>query len=136
MERTRFEQIIDAYGANPERWPAAERNEGELSLNFAASAALAEARQLDAILDADPVPLAATDLRERVALAMQTQPVRMLRASSRPRWAMVAGLAAACVCGISIGMLFGRDLAARQYEATALAVIEGDDVAGWNLPAP
>lgn len=58
MKLGRFEAILDAYGADPGRWPEHERADA-LALtrsSVVAARALAEARRLDAALDAWKVP--------------------------------------------------------------------------------
>ncbi len=52
--------VIDAHGADPARWPEAERNGLELlARSPQAAGALAEARALDAVLAKAPMPAAA-----------------------------------------------------------------------------
>ena len=50
----RFTEMIDAYGAEPRRWPAAERSAALAfaSADAAAAALLRDAAALDALLDA------------------------------------------------------------------------------------
>lgn len=54
----RFSAIVEAYGSDAARWPAAERMEALslLAASAEAQALVAEARQLDAALGAQPVP--------------------------------------------------------------------------------
>ncbi len=56
MTMDRFQAIIEAYGANPERWPSAERDRGEAFVANSPEAAqyVAQARLLDDMLDAAP----------------------------------------------------------------------------------
>src|SRR5690606_29901660 len=82
MTPERFETLIAAYGADPRRWPEAER---EAALAFAegdprAQTALAAERRLDALLDRAEAPRAAPELvarfaatprRERLSIAGQ-----------------------------------------------------------------
>ncbi|MCW5729375.1 MAG: hypothetical protein KIT20_01360 [Alphaproteobacteria bacterium] len=113
MRLERLQQIIDAYGADPARWPGAELAAAEalLARSAEARAALAEARRLDDMLDAwtapAPDPWAAQriagaahelaqrrpGLRERLAALLPFEPV----------WPQLAGLAAALVIGFFIG---------------------------------
>ena len=68
MSLARFRALLDAYGADPDRWPAEERD--------AAHALLAQSpeaqrwrdasAQLDAILDRAPAPTASPELIERI----------------------------------------------------------------------
>jgi hypothetical protein len=56
MTLDRFRAIVAAYGADPARWPAAERAAGEalLTVSVEAQALLGEAAPFDAALDALP----------------------------------------------------------------------------------
>lgn len=129
MDRQRFEQIIEAYGADPRRWPVAEREAAlrwlEATSDPGQAVALAEARVLDRVLDGAAAPAISDQLRARVATS--------LRAGS-PRWSWVASLAAACLAGISVALLFGMDLATRQYEVQVLSVLQGDGISEWIPP--
>ena len=103
----RFTAIVEAYGAEPNRWPEAER---EAAVAFAehnpqvAQGCLMEARQLDAMLDLGReviTPDMAEDLHYR-AMARFTfaPPARVQRAPVI--WASL-GLAA-CLAGAVIGV--------------------------------
>lgn len=100
MNRERFEQLLDAYGADPERWPSAERAEGGA---YAAAHAdevaglLAEARGLDAVMDNARETLKPDPARVAAIVAKAPKP-----ASGVPqvaRWA----LAACAVLGVTLG---------------------------------
>ncbi len=101
----RFRAIIDAYGAEPRRWPDAERAAALAYLEANPQEAwLDEARGLDAMLDLLAEPVSAElveDLHYR-AMARFTLPQ-----STRPRAAPViwAGLGlAACLAGAVLGV--------------------------------
>jgi hypothetical protein len=128
MTFERLTSLIDAYGAEPERWPADERAAGLLLLaNSAEARAYAhEAAALDALLDR--VPLRPTVTVDPAALA-----ARIVRAPARPApkqpsfavrwgfgfgWANIAALAAAGIVGFMVGW---TDLTAVTTATTATA---------------
>lgn len=100
MDKARFEAITAAYGAEPRRWPAAERAAAEA---YAAREGvdLSGARALDALLDAAPAPAPANDLLAARILAARRKPTMRLN----PAWAL-----AACMIG---GVLIGYGVGAR-----------------------
>lgn len=105
MNRERFEQLLDAYGADPRRWPEAERADALAFRDAHASeeeSALTQARQLDALLDVARETAAPSDL-----LA-----ARVLKAAPKPGsgsigWKPMAALAACAVLGIVAGFGVG-----------------------------
>jgi hypothetical protein len=67
MDARRFEALLDAYGQEPRRWPAAERAAAEaFARTPAGHAALAGVIGLDEWLDAAPAMQPSAALRERV----------------------------------------------------------------------
>lgn len=119
MKLRRFNAIVNAYGAEPERWPERERAAAvELSRSsLAAARSLAEARSFDRALASsamndrvtvDPTRMAA--LRARIAAA--TRPVteswfgRWLGfdLTRSQLWQSAAGLALATVLGFGVGL--------------------------------
>lgn len=100
MDRERFANLLDAYGADFRRWPAEARAQAAAyaAQNADAAALIAEARTLDAVLDA-----ARDGLRPSADLA-----ARILASAPRvqrpgfDRRAMFA-LAACAVFGVLIG---------------------------------
>ncbi len=100
---TRAAEIIAAYGADPARWPDAERTTAlhVVAASPVLSAALAEARVLDADLTAwAQAPLVGVGARAagNAAAAALRRPRPVLR------WAMGTGLAASLAAGL---LLFG-----------------------------
>ncbi len=99
----RFEALLDAYGAEPRRWPADRRAAAEALLKRSpeAQALHASARRLDSLIDAaraEPVP---AHLVGRV-IAAAPQP------RARGGWfggilKPVAGIAFAAVLGLALG---------------------------------
>jgi len=100
MDRERFANLLDAYGADFRRWPAETRAEAAAfaAQNADAAAMVAEARKLDAVLDtarggAAPSP----ELADRI-LAFAPRVVR----PAFGRRALLA-LAACAVFGVVLG---------------------------------
>lgn len=107
MTFARFQAIVEAYGAEPRRWPEAERDAAAAFVRHdpeAAEACLIEARAMDAMLDLAQEPLTPEmeeDLHYRAMahFAFATAP--------KPRRAPViwAGLGlAACLAGVMLGV--------------------------------
>jgi hypothetical protein len=110
----RFRRLIEAYGADPTRWPAGERSRAEALLNRSdrARRLLAEAQALDALLMTDAKPAAderlAAAIVARATAAPQERPLEQPREFrlgwSLPRlWPQAVGLAAAGVLGFVVG---------------------------------
>lgn len=110
----RFTKILAAYGADPARWPDAER---EAARQFAQDDAVAkqlllEAQRLDAALDRMLAPAPALD-PARLATAVMATPQAVPQTGSDPDWAVpwwrwfgwpkLAGLAVAGLLGILVG---------------------------------
>lgn len=103
MDRTRFDAIIDAYGADPRRWPAAERAAAE-TFYAEAGGDISQAAALDEALDAaretpDVHLLAARVLKQRRALRSEPD--------KAARWA----LAACAMIGVAAGFGAGAMVA-------------------------
>jgi hypothetical protein len=71
----RLQQLLDAYGANPERWPAEERVAALalLAHSTEARAQRDEAARLDALLDLVPVVHPSAELARRLLAAAPTE---------------------------------------------------------------
>jgi hypothetical protein len=71
MNRQRLAEIVEAFGASPERWPAAERQAAEalVARSAEARALVAQARELDALLDMAPAALPTSELAGRIMAA-------------------------------------------------------------------
>ena len=140
MNAERLRQLADAYGAEPGRWPAAER-EAALALlaeDRRAERLLFEARKLDAALDASPTPAVSPALRERVLAAaggLGPQPRRRFAGLSPLGWASGLGWAAAAVAGIAIGLSSGQAVTRRMQveavlEQASAAAIDDMEILG------
>ncbi len=113
MNLDRFRDILDAYGAEPARWPEAER---AAALSFAeadaaARAWLDEEVRFDRLLDAAPAAVPSAALAARIAAAAPEQR-RSWRARlaeiwgdlfpGQPLWKPAAGLAFAALIGAAL----------------------------------
>lgn len=106
MDAERFEQLAEAYGGDLNRWPEAERDAAQAFAEVnghAPARVLAEARRLDAALDAVPAPAASDLLRARIISAAPRPAVAWIGFGGRSRWTSWAGLAAACAAGVIVG---------------------------------
>jgi hypothetical protein len=105
MTIERLREILDAYGADPAHWPAAERAAMQtlVATSPGAQAALADAAALDALLAQDR-PVLPTLNPLQIAAMVAASP-RAPRGSWTVRriWPNVAGLAAAAIVGFVIG---------------------------------
>jgi hypothetical protein len=110
MTSKRVSELIAAYGAAPEKWPAAERAAALalLGQNPALRAERQQMARLDAALDRWPSPAPQLD---PVALAAYVSATPQRRASARRSflrfpllaWPNAAGLAAAALAGFLVG---------------------------------
>lgn len=121
----RFEQIIDAYGAEPARWPEAERLQAEALLadNAEARAMVRRAEEIDAWLNAASSH-APSDLLAR----------RVLKAAPGARgggvfgWASATGWAAAAAAGLVLGLSVGQQMALTNQADQAL-----EQASSWSV---
>ena len=110
MDATRFEELIDAYGARLERWPEVER-EAARAYAMASpetSRLLAEALTLDQALDAWTLPPESAALRETIVSAAPGPRARAFVLRPIRLWWAGAGLAAACAMGMVVGANLDR----------------------------
>jgi hypothetical protein len=104
-----FQRLIEAYGADPQRWPATRRADADAFLAAEpdqAAAMLAGERALDEALDVLRPPVVSPTLRDRI-----------LAAAPKPQqagWSVFAGwlrpgvgalMAASCAAGVVAGLL-------------------------------
>lgn len=108
MGLERFQELIDAYGAEPSRWPLAERAGAEalLAVDAQARSLVTDAAALDALLNAAAAPEPSDLLRHRVLRAAP----RARAAISRFGWASGAGWAAAAAAGVLVGVSIGQQM--------------------------
>lgn len=113
MTPERIRALVEAYGADPRRWPDGER---EAARGAADAPLLAEARALDAFLDAAPRPVISAALRDRVIASAADAGLKAGRAArfwmDRLVWATGAGWAAAACAGVIAGVALTQQLTA------------------------
>jgi hypothetical protein len=110
--RTRLAEVLAAYGADPARWPASER-EQLMAVADKEPHLVAEAREIDQVLVRAKSPIvpqgAAARLLERAGLdQLKPKVIALDRARARPgsspwSWGAAAALAASFAFGIFIG---------------------------------
>lgn len=125
MTEQRFQQILSAYGANPERWPVAERDAAR-AYAAANRERLAAALALEAGLDdlLGPAERPASDLLERRILRLlDPLPVWNWRA---PAAAAAAALVVGVMLGFSSGALMTPTDDVETYYADAFTGLDQD----------
>ena len=110
--KTRLAEVLAAYGADPARWPAAERDR-LMALVQSEPGLLAEALEIDRVLARSPLPKipagAAARLMQRAGQerpAANVIPLDRARPKRQPSiwsWGAAAALAASFACGIFLG---------------------------------
>lgn len=125
ITKARVLALVDAYGGDPARWPAQEREaavallSGDRELARAADAA----RRLDLMLDSLPVPQPSPALRVALKeIPERGNPLLEMIAGWFGLWRPAAGLAAAAVLGIVIGVA-NPDLPLPGFETTATTTV-------------
>ncbi len=108
MESRRLAEILDAYGADPGRWPDAERDAVRALLADSAEAtALRDAAAaLDTVLNAVAAPAPSPELMAAILASAAPSGWRSWVAGFwpfGPVWQPVSALATAAVLGIAIG---------------------------------
>ncbi|MEN5146234.1 hypothetical protein [Brevundimonas diminuta] len=116
MTRERFEYLADAYGGDLRRWPQDEREAARAlaASDAAASALLAQADGLDALLDAAPRAVASHALREQVIAAAASAGLGRRRRGGFGvlTWLSGAGWAAAACAGVAFGVVLNAQMTA------------------------
>ena len=138
MTLARLGELLDAYGANPERWPPAER---ETACALLAQSTEAQRRreasaQLDAILNLAPAHAASPALLERI-LAAAPQPASVETATAEQLNA-AANPPALRLASPPVGRRASRHFRAWRYVGAALPLAAAAALVLWLLrePAP
>jgi hypothetical protein len=117
----RFEELLDAYGAAPERWPDAEREPAErlLEQSAAARALWHQSADLDRLLDTEPAASPSPGLAARVLAAAPPR---------RPRriWRRVLVAAVPLAAAASVALWFAGDREPVHQVADTAAVEVGE----------
>ncbi|ABK46028.1 hypothetical protein Mmc1_3543 [Magnetococcus marinus MC-1] len=109
MDEARLQTLIEAYGAQATRWPLFERQEALdlLARKPAMQAILAQAQQLDELLDAAPPALAHGALIGRLLQELPRAPRQRLFTPWWPFervWQPALALAASVLFGVLVGL--------------------------------
>ncbi len=139
MTLERLRAVIEAYGTNPPRWPAAEREAAAalLAESAAARALVTEAAPLDELLDAAPA-IAPTPAMRAAILAMAPRATPRLGDGWRTLvgglggWRLAgAVLAASLVLGIVSGGWLSTGLTTESSPDLLQLALLDDSVAGY-----
>jgi hypothetical protein len=105
MDNDRLDRLLAAYGADPARWPQGERAAAmRLFAERPRPEALAAASRIDGLLDAWVPASASLSLRERIAASAPRPRGEKSVWRSPMFWLSGAGLAAAGVMGLMVGV--------------------------------
>jgi len=137
MTPERFHQIVEAYGAEPRRWPQQERAEAQAWARLhraEADAVLAEAAGLDAWLAADKLDPPGAALRQRV---LDSAPVRQPAAPRRRWWWSGAAVAGVGLLGglagaFAVSFFVLTETVPPVHESTFLTSSFGGESADWS----
>jgi hypothetical protein len=119
MTTARFAALVEAYGGDPARWPAEERDGARalIAADPSARRALDEAAALDAVLDRAPAEPPSAELATRILAAAPVPPAGRARSGRVRRlrdrlagllaglggWQPVGAMAAALILGLVVG---------------------------------
>jgi len=141
MTPERFQQIVDAYGADPRRWPQHERaaaNAWAASNRTQADVWLAQAGHLDAWLSTDEVPPPDASLQQRIlASAPVKRPASRRRKSSRAWWWSGVAVAGVGVLGgmagaLAVSFFVMTEVVPPAHESSYLTSSFGGSSADWS----
>ncbi|SIT46280.1 conserved hypothetical protein [Paraburkholderia ribeironis] len=136
MTPERFQQIIQAYGADPHRWPREERAAAEAwaqSHRAAADAVLSAAADLDAWLAADQLEPPGAALQQRI---VERAPVQRPTARWRLWWSGAAvagvGLLGGVAGALAVSFFVLTESGPVAHESSYLTSSFGGTSADWS----
>jgi len=138
MQPERFRDLVDAYGADPLRWPAEERAAMEAfrAANPQAEVWCRDAQRLDLVLAAYPV--GSLDLVERVVESVPRSPLERCLAWILPSehtlwWRPALAAALPLALGIGIGLTSGAESgsAAMDWASLEQGLLDGGTESAW-----
>ena len=136
MDDDTFEQSLDHFGPDLERWPDPQANAARTLLQRSASARelLAEARALDAVLD-DLLPFveAPLGLRSRVLANLPSRGA-WLEWLTTTAWRPAALALVPLLVGFGLGLNVAQGDTATDDEDVLLALFDPDELARLELP--
>ncbi|CAB3741823.1 hypothetical protein LMG24238_06821 [Paraburkholderia sediminicola] len=137
MTPERFHQIVEAYGADPRRWPQQERAAAEVwaaTHRAEADALLADAAGIDAWLAADKVDPPGAALQQRI---IDSAPGRRPSAPRRKLWWSGAAVAGVGVLGgvagaLAVSFFVLTGTVPQVHESSYLTSSFGGSSADWS----
>ena len=125
MDLARLQQLLDAYGAEPRRWPVEERAAAEALIagSPAAAAMREQAAALDMVMNLSAAPAPSPELMARILAGRERRGLFSLVWPFGPVWQPVSAMAAAAALGIAIGIA-APDLVIPDYGDLAVAEVE------------
>ncbi len=125
MDLARLLELLDAYGADPRRWPAGERAAAEALIAESAEAAnlREDAAALDMLMDLSAAPAPSPELMVQVLAAREPSGWLSVLWPFGPAWQPATAMAAAAVLGIAIGIA-APDFVIPDYGDSAIAEVE------------
>lgn len=105
MNIERFRTLVEAYGADPARWPEAERAAALLFAEQSAEAreALQEAAAFDRLLDTAESQAATRALEDRILATFSERTVKQRAPWFTLRWIPAAAVACSLALGLAVG---------------------------------
>jgi hypothetical protein len=133
MNIERFRTMVEAYGANPARWPEADRVAALLFAEQSAEAraALQEAAAFDSLLDMAETQAATQALEDRILATFVERGAEGRASWFTLRWIPAAAIACSLALGLAVGAaLPGLAGVSDSAVDPALIALSGDD-ADW-----
>lgn len=105
MNIQRFKTLVEAYGANPARWPETERVAALLFAEQSAEArdVLQEAAAFDRLLDTAETQPATRALEDRILATFPERTARQRAPWFTQRWIPAAAVACSLALGLAVG---------------------------------
>ena len=139
MTPERFHQIVEAYGADPQRWPPQERAAAQAWASVhrqQAQAWLAEAAGLDAWLATDRLAPPDTSLQQRIVASAPARPARRATPQRRAWWwsgaAVGVGLLGGVAGALAVSFFVLTEAVPPVHESSYLTSSFGGSSADWS----
>ena len=140
MTPERFHQIVEAYGADPQRWPPQERAAAQAWAGMhrqQAQAWLAEAAGLDAWLATDRLASPNAALQQRIVASAPARPARRATPQRRAWWWSGAAVAGVGLLGgvagaLAVSFFVLTEAVPPVHESSYLTSSFGGSSADWS----
>ena len=125
MDLARLKEILNAYGADPRRWPAGESAAAEALIAESMDAATLrdDAAALDMLMDLSTAPAPSPELMARVLAAREPSGWLSVLWPFGPVWQPATAMVAAAVLGVAIGVA-APDIVIPDFGDSAIAEVE------------